>query len=331
MKVAIIGMATTSRHLAPWDDESFEIWGLNESYWAGHKGPDGKPYMKRWDRWFQMHPRWDYMRENNFNHKEHPRWLTNAPYSDEELVKSDDYVEFNAYGASREQRRQTDFPIYMLEYDENVPGSVAYPFHEIIESYGVNSENVRYFTNSFGYMVALALHLGAKEIHTYGFEMSSETEYASQKPNAEFWEGIAIGKGAKLVNPQGCSLLGQRTALYGYEKVPGITLMHKEIQRNAYQNEVVKVSGELEQIRGRKQAAEMELKQAMQAKQRGRAARARAAVQALLNEEIEKLIALNAMNSAKQVCDKDIADLKGLPDPGEIKLIQAPRLEVREV
>ena len=38
-RVAIIGMATTSRHLAPYDDDEFEIWGLNESYWGGHQGP----------------------------------------------------------------------------------------------------------------------------------------------------------------------------------------------------------------------------------------------------------------------------------------------------
>lgn len=43
-KIAIIG-TTTSLFDAPYDDESWEIWGLNGAYTA----------VKRWDRWFDMH------------------------------------------------------------------------------------------------------------------------------------------------------------------------------------------------------------------------------------------------------------------------------------
>lgn len=329
-KVALIGMATTSRHLAPWGDEAFEIWGLNEAYHGAHKNPQGETYMRRWTRWFQMHPKWDYMRENNFNHLEHPRWLTNAPWTTEELEYADDPThkkgkEFLAYGATIEQRRNVDFPIYMLEYDEAVPGSVPYPFQEIIDSFGVNAGNVRYFTNSFGYMVALAIFMGYKEIHTYGFEMASETEYASQKANAEFWEGIAIGRGVKLVNPEGCSLLGTRVELYGYEKIPGITLMHLEIERNNYHNETVKAQAELERVRGMQNIARSELEQARKTNQKGRLKRAQNKMSALVNEEVKALIKVNGMNVAKQVIQKHIADLKGLPDPGEIKLIDLGR------
>lgn len=42
-KVAIVGAALTSQHLAPYDDESWEIWGLNEI-----------PYP-RVDRMFELH------------------------------------------------------------------------------------------------------------------------------------------------------------------------------------------------------------------------------------------------------------------------------------
>ena len=63
------------------------------------------------------------------------------------------HLEFLAYGATKEQRRATDFPIYMLEVDDEVPGSTLYPIQEIIDSFGVNSNNVKWFTNSFGYMM----------------------------------------------------------------------------------------------------------------------------------------------------------------------------------
>lgn len=47
-KVAIVGF-TPSRKLAPWDDESFEIWGLNALY--------DYDDVKRATRWFDLHKR----------------------------------------------------------------------------------------------------------------------------------------------------------------------------------------------------------------------------------------------------------------------------------
>ncbi|MCK4815325.1 hypothetical protein KA005_06110, partial [bacterium] len=45
--VAVVGLAPTSCSLAPYDDPEVEIWGLNEAH--------AFPWMKRWDRWFQIH------------------------------------------------------------------------------------------------------------------------------------------------------------------------------------------------------------------------------------------------------------------------------------
>ena len=73
-KLAIVGMAKTSRNRVPWEDPDFEIWGLNEAYFGGHKDAEGiQPFFKRWDRWFQMHPGWDWRRGegDNFNHQKH--------------------------------------------------------------------------------------------------------------------------------------------------------------------------------------------------------------------------------------------------------------------
>ena len=44
-KVAIVGSAPSSWHLAPFHDESWEIWGMNGMH-------DSVP---RWDRWFHLH------------------------------------------------------------------------------------------------------------------------------------------------------------------------------------------------------------------------------------------------------------------------------------
>ena len=45
-KVAIIGFATNTIHLVPWDNPEFELWGLNQ----GHMN-----FQRRADRWFEMH------------------------------------------------------------------------------------------------------------------------------------------------------------------------------------------------------------------------------------------------------------------------------------
>ncbi|GAG28902.1 unnamed protein product, partial [marine sediment metagenome] len=55
--VAFVGMAYTSCSLAPYNDENVEIWGVNEQHVY--------PWMKRWDRWFQMHTKKYYERSEN--------------------------------------------------------------------------------------------------------------------------------------------------------------------------------------------------------------------------------------------------------------------------
>lgn len=45
-KVAIVGFASNTLHLVPWQDPSFEIWGMNQ----GHLH-----FLRRADRWFEMH------------------------------------------------------------------------------------------------------------------------------------------------------------------------------------------------------------------------------------------------------------------------------------
>ena len=93
--VAIVGFAISSCSLAPYGDERVEIWTLNEAH--------EQPWMKRADRWFQMHKRDFFEREENlFGKTEHLAWL----------------------------KEEHDFPIYMQYVEEDVPASVRYPLDE---------------------------------------------------------------------------------------------------------------------------------------------------------------------------------------------------------
>lgn len=45
-KVALVGFASNSLHLVPWNDPSYEIWSMNQGYMHMHRYAD---------RWFEMH------------------------------------------------------------------------------------------------------------------------------------------------------------------------------------------------------------------------------------------------------------------------------------
>lgn len=121
------------------------------------------------------------------------------------------------------------FPIYMQESEikPDIPSSTPYPLDEIIEDClpGLierdenKNETIRkYFTSSFAYMMALAIHEKFDVIELYGIDMENNTEYGYQKPCGEFWIGIALGRGIKVILPKESLLCD--ADLYGYETVP---------------------------------------------------------------------------------------------------------------
>jgi hypothetical protein len=83
-------------------------------------------------------------------------------------------------------------PIYMRRHFKQIPSSIQYPRTEIVKKYG------ELFFSSFDYMMALAIHLGYKEIYIYGIDMAVQQEYLYQRPSAMYWVGIARGSGIKV-------------------------------------------------------------------------------------------------------------------------------------
>lgn len=225
-RVAIVGMATTTRHLAPFDDDEWEIWTLNES-------PSKRfGYIPRVTRHFQLHPLWNCLREGNQNDPEHGQWL-----------------------------KVQEFPIYMQDKYEEIPASVKYPLEEIFNKYKISMDGPdhwREMDSTFPYMLALALYEEFDVIGIYGFEMGSETEYSYQRPNVHYWLGMArmqyllTGK-PEIIIPDECRLMGWGTKLYGYEMVKGINPMEIEIDRNKFGNQAAMLSGKIAEVRGRRQ------------------------------------------------------------------------------
>lgn len=194
--VAIVGMGLT-QPLAPYDNKDVDIWRINEAYKLDE-------YFKREvraDAWFQLHQRWDFTRKINPNdpHGGHFEWL----------------------------KKDHPFPIYMQEAYADIPSAVRYPLEEVCGMFDLDRHTC-WFRNSITYQVALAIYQGYERIEMYGWELSSNTERAYEKPAAVFWLGIAKGMGIDIYLPPGSLLMGWGKRLYAFEDVPAINRMHCE-------------------------------------------------------------------------------------------------------
>lgn len=233
-KVALVGFSLKTRHMAPFDDPEYEIWGLNEEYNWFPKNVNGvftmESWLKRYDRWFQMHPRDDFMRKNNTNDRNHPLWLLNKSgtcmacsgtklwenYLNAGIKEKCPFCKDGIYTPPPGRQNLT---IYMQEAHNDIAGSVKFPLDEIAKNFMPDdmkkTRRARYFRSTPAFMFALALAMGYKEIGVYGFEMGTDTEYHYQRANFEYWVGRAHGMGVSVILPAESSLL--RGELYGYE------------------------------------------------------------------------------------------------------------------
>lgn len=198
-KVAIVGTAYTYR-LAPYDDPSWELWGLND-HWNN---------MPRATRWF----------EANYES------ACVTPVSHKPNINRIDWL------------RKCPIPVYMEKHYDDVPMSIRYPYEEINDYISHLDPCGRdYFTNSVSFMIALAMYEGFDIIHLYGVDMAVGSEYEHQRPSCEFWVGICKGLGIELYIPEQSDLL-KTMAVYGRGRKQD-AFMKKMFDRRAYQQNQV--------------------------------------------------------------------------------------------
>jgi hypothetical protein len=116
--------------------------------------------------------------------------------------------------------RACPVPIYLLGDDHRqAPHGVPYPYRQVHAQFPYD-----YFTCTFAYQIALALHEGFTTIGLYGVELDRGTsrERTVEKACVEFWMGVAIGMGVEIDTPV-TSRLGIQGMRYGYE-------YHEEMQ-----------------------------------------------------------------------------------------------------
>lgn len=188
-KVAILGFGTSVRD-CPWRDPSWELWAMN-GFWRAASpdfGIDAAP--ERYTLWFDMHS----------------------------LAYTRDYCARVGVGTQQEDwlRQSHPFPILALEeFGSDYPSVQRYPIERVVATLGRD-----YFTSTVAYAIAYALaDSSIAEIGLWGIDLIHDTEYADQRPCAEYWLGRAEERGIKVTRHEDSAVMRQRFR-YGYEQQP---------------------------------------------------------------------------------------------------------------
>ena len=189
-KIALVGFADSWKD-APFDDQTIDIFGLNELW----------KYVPRWDYWIEVHDdetlgvsKRDQMAEGEV--KRHLEWLAKD------------------HGTNRRGEKK---PIFMQPQfcDGRFPNAVKFPIMELSEKWCPDGKP--YFASSIGMMIAWAIDQQYDWIGLYGIDLASDQEYGHQRPNAEYFVGLARGLG-KTVEIAKSSAICKAGHVYGYEK-----------------------------------------------------------------------------------------------------------------
>lgn len=123
------------------------------------------------------------------------------------------WPEYRSYGEPYiKWLNEQEFPIYMQAGQTLVPKALPIPKDELVAEFG------RYFfTSTFAWCMAMAIHMGATEIGLYGVDMASREEYILQRPGGHHFIQRCVERGIKVHIPPE-SDLGQPPPLYGYDQ-----------------------------------------------------------------------------------------------------------------
>jgi hypothetical protein len=160
----------------------------------------------RWDRWFELHSREGFEIKGDRNQEAHVKWLQAQPAVGDPAHK----------------------PIFMREIFPDIPAGVRLPLEELSHFFFGSRGWPAYWASSIGFMLGLAIMEGrdaqmrpisdqvVTAIGLYGIDLAATSEYADQRPNAEYFIGLAQGLGIEITIADGSALL-KNDHIYGFE------------------------------------------------------------------------------------------------------------------
>ena len=191
MKIAILGSAPSSIKLAPFADQSWQIWGCS---------PGVYPVAPRVNVWFELH-RWE------------PPVLGRA--DQQKPWFSPEYCAWMALQPL----------VWMADKVPQIQNSQKFPYQELVNKYGSY-----FFTSSIAWMLAAAIEDILTEraerknqpqqdsesdaIGLFGVDMAANEEYADQRPGCQFFIQLAYQLGIQVHIPPESDLMSA-PPLYG--------------------------------------------------------------------------------------------------------------------
>lgn len=193
-KVAIIGY-TSSRGEAPYDDPSWEKWGMNNL----HKQADIAAKLGTFSRWYNLHDLAELFKpEDQGGDAAHLGWLQQPHPFDvwamdplEGITHDIDGTEIKSYAERA-----------------GMPSLVAFPKAMLLQQFDP------YFTNTVSWELAHLIYEAMldqsyilSDVALYGIDMAIGSEYAAQRPSVEYFLGLLRGLGVELHIPESSDLL----------------------------------------------------------------------------------------------------------------------------
>lgn len=132
---------------------------------------------------------------------------------------------------------ELDIPMVAPYKYVEIPKSEAFPLDESVREFGTP-----YFNNTIAFMIAYALLRGVHELHLWGINQASGSEYFYEKGCVEYWLGIATGMGVTVaINGKFSELLSNKQR-YGGDRLYGYNMSYNQIVkvRNKFGETVVK-------------------------------------------------------------------------------------------
>lgn len=153
------------------------------------------------------------------------RWSCNDTFRYHPGLRWDRWFDLHAEDESRQlapeawpwyQQQDARRPIYLLDVDPTIAGSVAYPRGSVQQAFAWGDWPEEFFTSSIDWMLAFAIREGFTRIELHGVDMFDGHERKVQREGAHYWIGMARGRGIDVVIPDASSLT-KTERLYGYQ------------------------------------------------------------------------------------------------------------------
>lgn len=177
LKVAIIGKAPSSRLLAPYEDDSWEIWSLSDNHTV----------VPRWDRWFELHE----LKRYKESYPPYYDWL------------AEDHG----------KPKYTSDPCEELPDGVQYPIDEIVSYYQPFGRYWTNSIALMAALALYEGCTSLGFW-GVDMAQSQG--LGNENEYAWQRPSCEWIIGAAWGRGVEITVPPESDLMKTRF-MYAFE------------------------------------------------------------------------------------------------------------------